>query len=203
MPHPQRKGNTRQRHDVGGEVVGVVCGSLEGASAPPARGPVKRVNHTWTQRGGYEDIQSNFSSAAVHVLPHPCRGEGQGLESKGEQRDSLPNVLIIGDSISQGYMSSVQKALQGKANVLHNPGNGKYAEYGLKNLEKWLKKKDGCRETTFTSAKRTQPSWETLWPRESRRHLPGHNGPRFRNTVPGPGVTLCRPASSAGPRGGH
>jgi len=36
---------------------------------------------------------------------------------------ALPNVLIIGDSISIGYTPYVIKQLQGKANVIHAPGN--------------------------------------------------------------------------------
>lgn len=52
---------------------------------------------------------------------------------------SLPNVLIIGDSISMGYMSTVVSELKGKANVLHNPGNAQGTTNGLKNLETWLK----------------------------------------------------------------
>lgn len=54
------------------------------------------------------------------------------------QADSLPNVLIIGDSISIGYTPWVKKALAGKANVAHNPGNAKHSEVGLKDLEAWL-----------------------------------------------------------------
>ena len=36
---------------------------------------------------------------------------------------ALPNVLIIGDSISIGYTPYVIKQLSGKANVIHAPGN--------------------------------------------------------------------------------
>ncbi|MBB3207842.1 hypothetical protein FHS27_003669 [Rhodopirellula rubra] len=51
---------------------------------------------------------------------------------------SLPNVLIIGDSISIGYTVDVRKKLSGKADVFRIPTNGKYAAHGLEKLEQWL-----------------------------------------------------------------
>jgi lysophospholipase L1-like esterase len=50
----------------------------------------------------------------------------------------LPRVLLIGDSISQGYTKPVQTLLQGKANVHRIPDNGQTTSYGLANLKKWL-----------------------------------------------------------------
>ncbi|MDF7824020.1 glycoside hydrolase family 97 catalytic domain-containing protein [Pontiellaceae bacterium B12227] len=49
-----------------------------------------------------------------------------------------PNVLLIGDSISNAYTVDVRKLLHGKADVFRIPGNGKNSAYGLKNLDKWL-----------------------------------------------------------------
>lgn len=51
---------------------------------------------------------------------------------------TLPNVLLIGDSISIGYTVDVRKRLLGKADVFRIPSNGKYASHGSKNLDKWL-----------------------------------------------------------------
>jgi len=51
---------------------------------------------------------------------------------------NLPNVLIIGDSISIGYTVDVRKQLKGKADVFRIPSNGQASEFGLKNLDKWL-----------------------------------------------------------------
>lgn len=49
-----------------------------------------------------------------------------------------PRVLIIGDSISIGYMRTL-KALKGKEwDIHHNPGNGRYSLYGLQNVEEWI-----------------------------------------------------------------
>ncbi|WP_372724773.1 SGNH/GDSL hydrolase family protein [Novipirellula sp.] len=50
----------------------------------------------------------------------------------------LPNVLLIGDSISIGYTVDVRKRLSGKADVFRIPSNGKYAAFGSENLAKWL-----------------------------------------------------------------
>ena len=50
----------------------------------------------------------------------------------------LPNVLLIGDSISNAYTVDVRKLLVGKADVFRIPSNGKYASFGSKNLNKWL-----------------------------------------------------------------
>jgi lysophospholipase L1-like esterase len=54
---------------------------------------------------------------------------------KGEE---LPNVLIIGDSISIGYTPYVQEALEGRANVVHNEGNAQHTGTGLLKLDEWL-----------------------------------------------------------------
>ena len=53
----------------------------------------------------------------------------------------LPNVLLIGDSISIGYTVEVRKRLKGKADVFRIPTNGRYASYGLEHLDKWLGKR--------------------------------------------------------------
>jgi hypothetical protein len=50
----------------------------------------------------------------------------------------LPNVLIIGDSISIGYTPFVKSALRGKANVFHNQGNAQHTGNGLEKLDDWL-----------------------------------------------------------------
>ncbi|QGJ69449.1 Acyl-CoA thioesterase-1 [Planctomycetales bacterium 10988] len=51
---------------------------------------------------------------------------------------SLPRVLLIGDSISIGYTTSVQKMLKGKANVHRIPTNGGPTIKGLDSLTEWL-----------------------------------------------------------------
>ena len=50
----------------------------------------------------------------------------------------LPRVLLIGDSISEGYTLPVRKLLQGRANVQRIPQNGGPTKLGLANLDQWL-----------------------------------------------------------------
>lgn len=52
--------------------------------------------------------------------------------------DTVKNVLIIGDSISIGYMPVIQKALAPDINVEHCPGNGGSTIRGVENIEKWI-----------------------------------------------------------------
>ncbi len=51
---------------------------------------------------------------------------------------ALPNVLLIGDSISIGYTVDVRKILKGKADVFRVPTNGQASDFGLQNIDKWL-----------------------------------------------------------------
>ncbi|MBN1675914.1 MAG: SGNH/GDSL hydrolase family protein [Kiritimatiellae bacterium] len=53
---------------------------------------------------------------------------------------ALPNVLLIGDSISMQYTLKVRKLLVGKANVFRVPANGGPVARGLANFDKWVKK---------------------------------------------------------------
>lgn len=55
-----------------------------------------------------------------------------------QDNPELPNVLLIGDSISIGYTIEVRKRLQGKADVFRIPTNGQAASFGLEHLDKWL-----------------------------------------------------------------
>ena len=50
----------------------------------------------------------------------------------------LPNVLILGDSISIGYTPVVREALKGKANVLRPSANCGETRMGLAGIDKWL-----------------------------------------------------------------
>ncbi len=55
-----------------------------------------------------------------------------------EDNPDLPNILLIGDSISNAYTIDVRKLLAGKADVFRIPGNGKNSAYGLKHLDQWI-----------------------------------------------------------------
>ena len=51
---------------------------------------------------------------------------------------ALPNILLIGDSISGGYQKQVKSALNGKANVVKNQGNAEWTGTGLKKIDSYL-----------------------------------------------------------------
>ncbi len=51
---------------------------------------------------------------------------------------TLPNVLILGDSISIGYTPVVQAKLAGKANVSRPKANCGETRMGLKGIDEWL-----------------------------------------------------------------
>lgn len=51
---------------------------------------------------------------------------------------SLPNVLLIGDSISIGYTLPVRELLRGKANVYRPPVNCGPTTRGLEQIDDWL-----------------------------------------------------------------
>ncbi len=59
-----------------------------------------------------------------------------------EDHVNRPNVLLIGDSISNAYTVDVRKQLHGKADVFRIPGNGKNSAYGLANLDSWIGDRD-------------------------------------------------------------
>lgn len=50
----------------------------------------------------------------------------------------LPNILIIGDSISLGYTPPLRDELKGVANVYRIPANGGPTDRGLSSIENWL-----------------------------------------------------------------
>ncbi|MEO0453391.1 MAG: SGNH/GDSL hydrolase family protein [Verrucomicrobiota bacterium] len=64
--------------------------------------------------------------------------EYQKAFSNPEDNPDLPNVLIMGDSISIGYTIEVRKLLTAKADVFRIKTNGRNSAYGLKVLNRWL-----------------------------------------------------------------
>ncbi|HWA99701.1 MAG TPA: SGNH/GDSL hydrolase family protein [Pirellulales bacterium] len=55
-----------------------------------------------------------------------------------ESKPGLPNVLLIGDSISMGYTLPVRELLADKANVYRIPTNGGPTSNGVKYIDAWL-----------------------------------------------------------------
>ncbi len=52
--------------------------------------------------------------------------------------EATPNILIIGDSISMGYTPPLTRLLEGRAVVVHNPGNAAHARNGAEKIDAWL-----------------------------------------------------------------
>lgn len=68
----------------------------------------------------------------------PLLGFVSGAWAKGSQRNTLPRVFIIGDSISIGYTPFVVKALEGKAIVSRPKVNCNGTKMGVEKLDQWL-----------------------------------------------------------------
>lgn len=88
-----------------------------------------------------------FNLTYVHAAVEPGSFEQQASKLKWavEPQDNLPNVLIIGDSISIGYTLGVRESLKNKANVYRPiknkgklPDNGGDTRKGLRSIEHWL-----------------------------------------------------------------
>jgi lysophospholipase L1-like esterase len=58
------------------------------------------------------------------------------------------DVLIIGDSISWGYLPTVQENLP-DYDVVHNPCNARSSRNGVLNIDLWLSKRDHWKLVTF------------------------------------------------------
>ena len=73
-----------------------------------------------------------ISSAAIPFLPHYLFSQ------------KLPNILILGDSISIGYTPFVQELMKGRANVYRptfpdgKPENCAGTTKGVENIDRWL-----------------------------------------------------------------
>jgi hypothetical protein len=52
--------------------------------------------------------------------------------------ETLPRILLIGDSISIGYTPYVVEMFQGRAEVIHNQGNAGPTGNGLAKIDEWL-----------------------------------------------------------------
>ncbi len=85
-------------------------------------------------------VELRFSVAAMKLfilfLLGVCSAFAQTQEIAIDPK--LPNVLLIGDSISQGYQKQVKEGLIGKANVTRNPGNAEWSGTGIKKIDSYL-----------------------------------------------------------------
>ncbi len=65
-------------------------------------------------------------------------GLSTGMAADAPTKGKLPQVLIVGDSISYGYTPHVARILQGQAVVKHCPANAGPTMRGVANIDKWL-----------------------------------------------------------------
>lgn len=77
------------------------------------------------------------SQTAEEAQFHAPDQDKPGL-AKATTRPGLPNVLIIGDSISIGYTPVVRELLKDRANVQRPQANCGDTRRGLKDLKQWL-----------------------------------------------------------------
>jgi len=66
----------------------------------------------------------------------------QQTPASGSEREKLPQVLLLGDSISLGYEQGVRELLDGRAIVHHPPENCQSTTYGLEKIDEWLREGD-------------------------------------------------------------
>ncbi len=59
-------------------------------------------------------------------------------EKSCKPKPQAPQILVIGDSISEGYTPFAQANLCGVAYLVHNIGNARYTKYTLDHLETYL-----------------------------------------------------------------
>lgn len=74
-------------------------------------------------------------AAALNLLA--CAREAELCEAPVAPNDDRPDILVIGDSISYGYLQTLKDGLPG-FDVIHNPCNGKDAPNGAKHISSWL-----------------------------------------------------------------
>lgn len=77
-------------------------------------------------------------AAVLILLALPAMAGPYPAAAPDRHDPSLPNVLIIGDSISIGYTDPTRQLLRGQANVYRIPGNAGATEDGLAKLDDWI-----------------------------------------------------------------
>ncbi len=80
---------------------------------------------------GYEQIADAVAASIIQALRDPSLVEVPDVPG-------LPRVMLIGDSISEGYTLLVRARLKGRANVHRCLQNGGATERGLERLDAWL-----------------------------------------------------------------
>jgi Carbohydrate esterase, sialic acid-specific acetylesterase/GDSL-like Lipase/Acylhydrolase family len=93
--------------------------------------------HALVPKGTGSWVDPNVHSVG-NLAPHVTKTILEALASRKESTKPLPRVLMIGDSITGGYLGGVMKSLDGKAAVFKNPGNAESTWTGLRKIDEWL-----------------------------------------------------------------
>lgn len=93
--------------------------------------------------GSAQAAPEKNAAPAKHSSEKAKPEQGSTIEEVAKKDDgkidpTLPNVLIVGDSISLGYTPPLRDLLKGKANILHARGNSEGTTSGVKNIDQWL-----------------------------------------------------------------
>ena len=80
-----------------------------------------------------------ITTLCILALTALARAEGQPVFEDPPSDPSLPNVLLIGDSISIGYTNFTRELLEGEANVYRIPVNGGPTTRGIEHIDEWLR----------------------------------------------------------------
>jgi acyl-CoA thioesterase-1 len=89
------------------------------------------------QVGGMDPARL-YTDRAVWEAALDPKSRKQAAFAFVERNEDLPDVLLIGDSISIGYTSYVREALEGRANVHRIPENGGDSAKALKQFDFWM-----------------------------------------------------------------
>lgn len=91
---------------------------------------------TYTRRLFLKSLGMGSALCVMGCASNQKAPSGQPV-STGQEK-GVPNVLIIGDSISLGYAPYVKTQLQGRVNIVHAPGNNAGTTLGCQKLTEWL-----------------------------------------------------------------
>ena len=105
-------------------------------SKPKLTAKLKKMLHNWRKDSGARmpTRNPNYSGDDFYTPEQ----DKKALKQKAALKADLPNVLLIGDSISIGYTPPVVEALKGVANVRRAKANCGDTNRGKSALTKWL-----------------------------------------------------------------
>lgn len=83
-------------------------------------------------------LRSSFALLLTILLTTTTNAAENPVFADPEDKPNLPNVLLIGDSISIGYTLFTRELMSGKADIFRIPENGGPTTRGLEKIDAWL-----------------------------------------------------------------